>query len=679
MSNNNVQAENVLFFNLSVLAKECKMNKYQGTLKKGTDNVNGNYTGISQLEAGTKHILCQLALEGKKLDRIVMVTSKATRTDNRQEFVESFWEDYGDDDGQASSMNFYKQRITDYLRRKEDKEIFKDVKDTYYEENKNFETIFPDDVTYTDEEIKKLFIEIPTYDPENDRITEAEKKAHYYKDKSLELFSEIINQIQGKDNRAVDLYVDMQGGIRSAVSQIDAVLELLKDRNVNIKGRYAIKGYRQDVEKVYAVKLVDDEYKAYELVSAMTEFKRYGRGQGLTEFFTKDEEPETQKITELIRKISDAIALCNVKEFENQIKTLKEINKQTEIRTKLKEKNSQMLIVFQDIIADYASLLKDGSTTFDIVKWCVNKSFYQQALTIIESLMPKMLAECGYLQYNPMDEVIVEKEENHKKMKEKIFWVCEQDKRSRNQGWKDNRNILFEQWVHNNTDLREKSIFGIPDEKVRNISGDTDFKKVILEVGKDKGLQWKRKYNSTLPDVHYDRYSINLKNNAEGKLFCLFAALSKVLKDVRNSSNHANSKESCESVRHLLEGYVAIGNLLKLNEKHTEIPQPKQGDKVTFMITNKEEETLKGCVEGLYEGAVVKSCVKGFQQRELKEMIGRTVQAEITGIIDGTYMVKCAVEKKKPETQRTRKVQKKKPEDTLGTSLGDKLKGITLQ
>ena len=71
MSNNNVQAENVLFFNLSVLAKECKMNKYQGTLKKGTDNVNGNYTGISQLEAGTKHILCQLALEGKKLDRIV--------------------------------------------------------------------------------------------------------------------------------------------------------------------------------------------------------------------------------------------------------------------------------------------------------------------------------------------------------------------------------------------------------------------------------------------------------------------------------------------------------------------------------------------------------------------------------------------------------------------------------
>lgn len=97
------------------------------------------------------------------------------------------------------------------------------------------------------------------------------------------------------------------------------------------------------------------------------------------------------------------------------------------------------------------------------------------------------------------------------------------------------------------------------------------------------------------------------------------------------------------------------------------------------MITNKEEETLKGCVEGLYEGAVVKSCVKGFQQRELKEMIGRTVQAEITGIIDGTYMVKCAVEKKKPETQRTRKVQKKKPEDTLGTSLGDKLKGITLQ
>ena len=31
MSNNDVQAENVLFFNLSVLAKECTINKYHGT------------------------------------------------------------------------------------------------------------------------------------------------------------------------------------------------------------------------------------------------------------------------------------------------------------------------------------------------------------------------------------------------------------------------------------------------------------------------------------------------------------------------------------------------------------------------------------------------------------------------------------------------------------------------
>ena len=455
----------------------------------------------------------------------------------------------------------------------------------------------------------------------------------------------------------------MQGGFRSAVSQVDAVLELLKDRNVDIKGRYAINGFSGDGKAIYNVRSVDGEYKAYELVSAMTEFKRYGRGEGLTEFFKKDNEPETLQITGVIRKISDAIALCNVEEFQKQINKLKEINAKPEIKKQLEQKNSQISIVFQDIIEDYKSLLRKESTTFDIVKWCVKKSFYQQAITLIESLMPKMLVECGFLHYDPNDYIQVKDSKMGKNEEVKISDVCEQIRKEKHQLWKDNMNYLFERWMACN--YKNKAYFGVSELEIAGIDKNSDFKK--------KANQFQRCKIVKSNEFAYAEYTKNLKEDMDSKLFYMFAALSRILKEVRNKINHAASGESYEKVRGMLETYLSLGEYLKLNEKWAEnhkntgekrqvktvkkISSPENvkkiekltpGKIVQFKIKERGGNTkrnLRGEVNGIYKGIIEKNYLKDFSNNELDEMCGKTVEAQIVRINGEVYILSY-----KPET-----------------------------
>lgn len=308
-ASNRSKQENVLFLTLSTMNSPT-MYKYEGSAK---------FIGISQLEAGTKNILYQLAENGEKLNRIVIVESKDTRVKEVADIAEDFWDDpeYMRDKIK-SAVCFYKQRILDYIRGNYFKKILLKSEKTIVDHDK-FETHFPDKVIYSDEELHTLFYDIPI-----DEVGDKEKKV--YKGESVELFMEIIRGIRGgkekEDNEhSIHLYVDTQGGVRSAIQQINAVLELLKDQNVTIMGRYAIPYFNfKDQEKIYPVREVSEAYKAYELVSSMTEFKQYGRGKGLASFFEEKDDENTREIIDVIQKISGAIAICNIVEFEDALK-----------------------------------------------------------------------------------------------------------------------------------------------------------------------------------------------------------------------------------------------------------------------------------------------------------------------------------------------------------------------
>lgn len=351
--------ENVLLLSMSTLPFSPRMYGYQ------TSDGKYQFNGITQLEAGTKYVLSMLANEGKKLRRIVIMATKETREMQKTE--------QGDRWNNKTAVAFYRDRIIDFCRGENNNNLGqKDVVE---------ETRVIDKVHYTDGELEALFCIVPID-----------------KDDQGTFFWNVIKKIKGerKDAR-INLYMDMQGGDRNAIAQMNAIVELLKDQNVKIKGRYAIR-FNNNME-IQPISEVGGNYKTYDLITAMQVFKRYGWGQELIDYFGPQKNDRDKSLVEAIQEASDAIRLCDVNGFDMAVGKIGRLaadfgdNYET-----------QLDIVFQDIKEDYGVLLdvengKAKCRYVEQIRWCLKKGFVQQALTILEAKMPHEYVNNGFIYY----------------------------------------------------------------------------------------------------------------------------------------------------------------------------------------------------------------------------------------------------------------------------------------
>lgn len=567
--------ENVLLLALSTINDNPKMYKYRNEQKDGMEKF--SCTGISQLEAGTKQVIFRLAKEGKKVNRIVIIESEETRTREIAGISEDFWNDpeYMKDKFQ-SAVCFYKQRILDYICREYEKDILSNEA-ALIAEFKEFENHLPDDVCYSEEELKHLFYDVPTKD--SHEIQSMDTRG--CREESLELFVEITRAIKGENRKKINLYIDTQGGARSSIQQINAVVELLIGQNVEIKGRYAIPKFNfRDQKTIYTIKEVGELYRTYDLVSAMTEFKLYARGRGLAAFFEGDHDPVTKQMIGIINQISEAIALCNMVMFENALDQMRLLKNSIQKGAPVA---SQIKLVFEDIINNYSDLLKEERTQFDIVEWCVDHHYYQQAITIIESKMPQMLVECRLLLFDQSDSAgIVPTEPYTGTMN--IEELCQKMKQSFNVEWKPSENYLFEQWIWSNKwepkktnkedakefearKLKETKYFGTTLQLQGNFS-DT-WREKVNEFNECRRVRFSLKCEEKSYRLfEYAKFDKKVRDQSlTSRTFRMFAAISSILKDARNGINHANSILTDEQIKDVLETYLILGKELNLTER----------------------------------------------------------------------------------------------------------------
>ena len=84
---------------------------------------------------------------------------------------------------------------------------------------------------------------------------------------SMAFYQNVIQTMKGNGNEQVNLYMDMQGGDRSAITQTNAIVSLLSNQGVNLCDRYAIDFY--PLNEVNHIRRVNDEYRIYDLLSAI--------------------------------------------------------------------------------------------------------------------------------------------------------------------------------------------------------------------------------------------------------------------------------------------------------------------------------------------------------------------------------------------------------------------------
>lgn len=355
--------ENVMLLAMSTLPQVPKVNTYQ--FNEGEDTV--YFKSFSQMEPHTKYVLYMLASKGEKLNRIVILESNKVRTEHLNQW------------GNETATTLFEKRIRNYLGVSESVNIFLEDQLENYQETlvdlKLYQDYFP--------EIYKINLENPVY------------------------FWYAVQAIRG-DGKPVHLYMDMQGGDRNAVSQMNAIAELLVRQKVSIKGRYANNFEPKQKEPLYTIRETGKEYRTYDLISAMDIFSRYGWGDKLQQYFQNNYQNNSKEriLIEAIKDASTAISSCNPDGFDKAVRKIEMIQKEKEEKeissaagTSEPETISEMDVVYQDIYQNYKPLLNQKYRYVAQIRWCLEKRFIQQALTIFEAKMPYEFIHSGLLYY----------------------------------------------------------------------------------------------------------------------------------------------------------------------------------------------------------------------------------------------------------------------------------------
>lgn len=196
----------------------------------------------------------------------------------------------------------------------------------------------------------------------------------------------------GTDEDIINIYIDMQGGDRTGIFLINSVLKLTDKRRFRVKEQFATKFDRDNI-----CNEVVDETKTYDvdkLASGMQAFINYGRADDLLEYLEsvhgeKGYSEANMGIVECIRKIGDAISICDPVRFDENISELKKLFDSWEVKDT--GSASVFPMVVEELKNNFSTLIKEDSNILDEIEWFADKGFIQQALTFIEDKMPQYI------------------------------------------------------------------------------------------------------------------------------------------------------------------------------------------------------------------------------------------------------------------------------------------------
>ena len=235
-----------------------------------------------------------------------------------------------------------------------------------------------------------------------------------------------------KYGEEIHLFIDFNGGMRDVAFMLLSISNLMKLRGIQIEQilttNFDNKIPHPDskkTEKVAEICVRNPVFESVDLISGINEYVRYGRIRGLKAYFAADRDPynirgnnaqgrrgEIRKLIEDMEAFSENLQLCRTdyillnkealyqklkayaikvqsEEGENPVETAGDLGAREADRLQ-----EQLFgYVVKDILQGYHGLL-DGELP-DIIAWCVEHDYIQQALTFCSEHLPRYLWEKG--------------------------------------------------------------------------------------------------------------------------------------------------------------------------------------------------------------------------------------------------------------------------------------------
>lgn len=532
-ANSSSQATNVLLLSLSTFSRSIRTSRFDYHWRGCEGTVIGRY----QLDPVVKMLATVLATKNQTLDKIVMLCTDDTQNEVKLKTAET------EEIISISPLEYFKKQIRAYMNPNlEDEERFVPI-------SVNLDSPF----------------------------------------EGIQNVIQTLRTIQNSE-RGLTLYLDTHGGLRGVQRILEATVSLLKIENINIEEAFAVQfsDSNDEPQKNNLITLETENMEIFNFVSGINEFISCGRADILMDYVNSQKKISTQdnSFVNAILDVTNGIQWCCVPAFETGLKTLQTyFEKEKPASTDISKNETSYLEIYKnDIKQDYKNLLSTTSTVIDEINWCLQKGFYQQALTLIEARISFLLVEQWHV-FKVNDKYNISEENNtvyydiqdgkepvtlnelfnayvYKIIKPKRFRKSDQDILFVQP---DDFYTLFSDYTGENDNYLSTKDFYKKMYDLNDIPQNTDFKSVLSTASRYAQLPKKRSASDCIvlsPELTIDE-----------DLLLAILILHKALKEVRNDMNHASAgfTHNLDSIsvvlRHYIKWIEEIGKSINPKEK----------------------------------------------------------------------------------------------------------------
>lgn len=209
-----------------------------------------------------------------------------------------------------------------------------------------------------------------------------------------------------EESTETPFYIVSHGGLRDVILSLNAIISLMDGEGIRPTKICGTNTSNRTIEDQRA------SFDIFRFVSGMQDFLNVGSVDTLQNYYNesvylyssekKDAEEFNKKLLDAMNKVSIGVQYSNPESYISGLDDLKKVL-DTDAEDKF-EKTS--LGIFKDTIKkDFGVLLDpEKRTEVDMVERCINKKQYQQALTFLDSELPKYYRKKGIISFPGNDD-----------------------------------------------------------------------------------------------------------------------------------------------------------------------------------------------------------------------------------------------------------------------------------
>lgn len=186
------------------------------------------------------------------------------------------------------------------------------------------------------------------------------------------------------------LSADMTGGYRYSSMMMLSVIQLLRYSGIELGHVYYTDFYRPGINDATSLE------RTFEMINGANEFVSFGSVQALMDYFEHTECEPSSELSDLLiamQEFSDTIKICQTNRIESDLAVLKEKIDAFEQSHSDNLQERLFTSILTTIKREYAALLAPERDKLDIIEWCIEKGFLQQALTLCTEWIPIFLVD----------------------------------------------------------------------------------------------------------------------------------------------------------------------------------------------------------------------------------------------------------------------------------------------